>query len=376
MGVTVRQKVKGKGEPWWVFIAHNNKRTSRMIGDKKAAEEVASKIRAKLELGEFDFEQEKKEEPKVSTFKEYADSWITTIAPATCKESTVSSYDDLLRLHILPVFETLRLNEINRGKLKDFFASKILEGYAKSSVIHMKNVISGIMTKAVDDEVIPTNLSLGIKIAQMKRNGDEENKNSDGDDKADPLSAEETSLLLDIVKADSSKPYPLASHYPLFLLLVRTGLRIGEALALKWGDIDFNGRFIHIQRGLSRMKIQTPKNGKTRRVDMSPHLVETLRTHKVKCEKKGEGRTHSAEKVVPLTAYKIECEKKDLAPGLGDAPEYVFTNEKGGFIDLSNWRRRIFNKALDKAKLRRIRIHDLRHYAEFRIMPSTYSNPR
>ena len=35
MGVTVRQKVKGKGEPWWVFVAHNNKRTSRMVGEQE-----------------------------------------------------------------------------------------------------------------------------------------------------------------------------------------------------------------------------------------------------------------------------------------------------------------------------------------------------
>lgn len=343
MGVTVRQKVGGKGEPWWVFIAHNHKRTSRMIGDKKAAEEVASKIRAKLELGEFNFKPEKKEEPRVPTFKEYADSWLTTIASATCKESTVSSYDDLLRLHILPVFGSLRLSEINRGKLKDFFAGKILEGYAKSSVVHMKNAISGIFIKAVDDEVIPTNLSLGIKIVRKAKNGDEDNENGNGD-KADPLSAEETNLLLNTVKADSSKPYPLSNNYPLFLLLVRTGLRIGEAFALKWGDIDFNGRFIHVQRGLSRTKIQTPKNGKTRRVDMSPQLAETLST------------------------FKIECKEKGLSLGLGDAPEYVFTDKRGGFIDLSNWRCRIFNKALDKAKLRRIRIHDLRHtYATLRI---------
>jgi len=57
MGVTVRQKMKGKGNPWWVFVAHNNKRTSRMVGDKKAAEEVAGKIQARLQLGEFDFEE-------------------------------------------------------------------------------------------------------------------------------------------------------------------------------------------------------------------------------------------------------------------------------------------------------------------------------
>lgn len=344
MGVTVRQKTPGKGNPWWVFVAHNGKRTSRMIGAKGAAEDVAIKIQAKLALGEFDFEEGKKEEPAEPTFKAYADSWLKTTAPANCKESTVDSYDDLLRLHILPVFGSLKLTEINRGKLKDFFAGKILEGYAKSSVVHMKNVISGILTKAVDDDVISNNLSLGIRITKKNRNDDEDGESGNGDDIADPLTAEETNILLKAVVEDTTKPYTLSNHYPLFLLLVRTGLRIGEALALKWGDIDFNGRFSHVQRGLSRMKIQTPKNGKTRRVDMSPHLAETL------------------------AAYRIECKKKGLALGLGDALEYIFTNEKGTFIDLSNWRRRIFNKALDKAKLRRIRIHDLRHtYATLRI---------
>lgn len=69
-----------------------------------------------------------------------------------------------------------------------------------------------------------------------------------------------------------------------------------------------------------------------------------------------------------LTVYKTKCKEKGLALGLGDLPEYVFTNEKGGFIDLSNWRRRIFNKVLEKAKLRKIRIHDARHtYATLRI---------
>jgi hypothetical protein len=59
MGVRVRQKVKGKGNPWWVFISHNGKRTSRKVGDKKSAEAVASTIRAKLQLGEFGFDDPK-----------------------------------------------------------------------------------------------------------------------------------------------------------------------------------------------------------------------------------------------------------------------------------------------------------------------------
>jgi integrase len=336
MGVVVRQKIPGKGKPWWVFVAHNGKRTSRRVGAKSAAELAAANIEAKLTLGTFDWEEGKKEEPKEPTFKEYADTWITTNAPANCKESTVDSYDDILRLHVLPVFGDLKLTEINRGKLKDFFAGKILDGYAKSTVVHMKAAISNILNNAVDKEVVPTNLALGIKISKKTR--DEDGENGNGDRNVYPLTAEETSLFLITLCEHFPKDHPLC------LLLLRTGMRIGEALALKWGDIDFNGRFIHVQRGLSRMKIQTPKNGKTRRVDMSQQLAEAL------------------------TAYKTECKKKGLALGLGDAPEYVFTNENGGFIISSNWRKRVFWKALEKAKLRRVRIHDLRHtYATLRI---------
>ena len=42
MGVTVRQKTNGKGNPWWIFVAHQGQRTSKQVGDKQAAETVAS----------------------------------------------------------------------------------------------------------------------------------------------------------------------------------------------------------------------------------------------------------------------------------------------------------------------------------------------
>ena len=120
MGVRVRQKAKGKGNPWWVFIAHNGKRTSRKVGDKKAAETVASTIRAKLQLGEFNIVDEK----PALTFKEYADSWIKTTVPATCKESTLRDYQDILRLHALPVFGSFKATDITRGEVKSFLHGK------------------------------------------------------------------------------------------------------------------------------------------------------------------------------------------------------------------------------------------------------------
>ena len=69
MGVRVRQKIKGKGNPWWVFISHNGKRASRKVGDKRAADKVASMIRAKLQLGEFEIEEHKRVTPSRNTHR-------------------------------------------------------------------------------------------------------------------------------------------------------------------------------------------------------------------------------------------------------------------------------------------------------------------
>jgi len=54
------------------------------------------------------------------------------------------------------------------------------------------------------------------------------------------------------------------------------GGALEETLALEWGDIDFEGRFIDVQRGLSRGRVETPKSGKGRRVDMSNQLAGVL----------------------------------------------------------------------------------------------------
>ena len=325
MGVTVRQKTKGKGQSWWVFVAHQGRRISKLVGDKQAAEVVASKIRAKLQLGEFNFEEEK----PVKTFKEYAKSWLSVTVPATCKESTEREYKDILKNHIEAVFSDQKINRITRGDIKTFLLEKLNKGYARSTVVHMRNCLSGVFNLALDDEVIQANPSQGLgKFLKSK----------DRKEDINPLTSEELKKLLDAVQDH----FP--EHYTLFLLLARTGMRIGEAIALQWGDIDFNGRFVEIKRSNVREIITTPKSGKSRRVDMSMQLMKSLKSHKTESKKKG------------------------LELGIGGLPEYIFTNQTGTMLYKDNWRRRVFAKALEKAELRKVRIHDLRHsYASLRI---------
>lgn len=148
-----------------------------------------------------------------------------------------------------------------------------------------------------------------------------------------PLTEKETPLFLHIVKRD----YP--GWYQFFLTAIRTGLRKGELICLKWEDLDFVNRFILVRRTLRRGGTvkDTTKTGKTRRFDMSIELTEVLR------------------------AFKFEKELN------GSQMEWVFSNSAGNRIDQSKISK-ILKVCLTEAGLRVIRVHDLRHtYASLLI---------
>jgi integrase len=145
------------------------------------------------------------------------------------------------------------------------------------------------------------------------------------------LTRDEARTFLEVV----GEHYP--HYYPFFLCALRTGMRLGELLALEWGDIDFRGGFIEVRRAHVKGQITTPKNGKTRRVDMSPQLAETLKD------------------LLP------ESKREAWARGWGEVLGLVFVNGGGKVVDHANLRTRVFWPALATAGLRRIRLHDLRH---------------
>ncbi len=347
MGVTVRQKKKGKGNPWWIFISHDGNRTSRQIGDKAAAEAVASKIRAKLQLGEFSFDEPKKK--SIPLFKDFAAGFMQTYSAMNHKASTQVSYQCALDQHLLGRFGDKPLDEITRKDVKDFIGEK-LKDLSKASVRNLKAYLSCILSEAVDDEIIQVNPVLRTgRLIKKKDDGEEEVT------ELNPLTWEEKTKLENTLK----EHYP--AYYPLFLTALRTGMRLGELVALQPGDLDFEGGFIWVRRNCSMGKITTPKSGKGRKVDMSNGLAAVLKEY--------------------LTQRKRDALKK----GWGEPPEWLFYQDgkhtyewigektvthiaPGTLLDINNLRKRIFYKALEKAGLRQIRIHDLRHtYATLRI---------
>jgi len=330
MGVKVREKPKNSGS-WWIFIDHQGRRKAKKIGKKRVAEELAKKIEAKLALGELDL-RNKAVEPS-PLFKEYAQYWSTYILAATCKTSTQHDYKGILYNHVIKAFGDTPVDAITRKAIRTFLIEKGQGGYAPSTVSHMKSCIAGILEVAIDDEVISVNPA--HRIGKYQHNSNQLNEVNDG---IKFLARSELSNLLSVFQAQ------FAAHYPLALLLARTGMRIGEAVALKWEDVDFDNRIITVRRTFSRGKLGTPKNGKNRKVDMSLQLTAVLKDL--------------------LHRKKVEA----LKNGSGKIPEWVNTNDNGNALDINNWRNRVFHKAVQKAKLPPIRVHDLRHtYASLLI---------
>jgi len=128
--------------------------------------------------------------------------------------------------------------------------------------------------------------------------------------------------------------------YPLFLTMFRSGLRLGEALALRWSDVDWHGRLFLISKSYRRQKFSGTKTGKTRRVDMSNQVVEALKNLREK------GNTLS--------------KREALASGWNDVDGIIFHNGKGQPRG-QNSVRYIYKQVLRKAGLRKIRSHDSRH---------------
>lgn len=322
MAVTIREKVQGSGE-WWIFINHNGARKSKKIGrDKRLAGEVAKKVEAKLTLGDLGLKNQAEKEPAMPIFKDCSEKWLQGYIKGMRRLSTFERYQELLENHILPVFKNKPLDKITRGDIRDFLVAKIGQDYSRSTICVFRDVMSGVFNYAIDEEVIKFNPVSGItKRLELNRNSKP---------KIEPLSKGELSLFLEICKAH------YLEYYPFFLMVARTGLRLGELLAVRWGDIDFNSRFIWVRQSYRRGQFTPPKNGKDRKVDMSDQLTATLKGL--------------------LTQRKREAFQK----GLGEVHELVFHRGSGAPIE-QNYIRRVFKRILRKAELREIRLHDLRH---------------
>ncbi len=329
MGVKVRKRRR----KWYVVIDYHGHRKSKCVGTREAAEKVKREIEARLVLGDLSVLSEP---GAAETFKEYAERWLQSYAKVRCKPSTFESYEQVLRVHLLPKFGSTALKDVTRNAVKSYLSEIAASGkYAYGTLKNILATLRAVLSQAVDDDVISSNPA--VRLGKFFLPGARRRK-------PDFLTQTEAATLLDAAMAQRPQ------RYPFFLAALRTGMRMGELLALEWGDIQFGeneddaNRFILVRRNFVRGQFVSPKSRKQRRVDLTKELrrvLLNLRDEKL------------------LTAYK---EGQEGVSGL------VFPSDAGGPIDGVNLYHRDFLPCLRAAHLRHVTFHALRHtYASLLI---------
>lgn len=315
MAVKVRQH-KGK---WWVFIDHHNKRKAKCIGDnKRTAQQVAEKIQAKIALGQFEI----KEEQACRPFDVYFQQWLDTYVTANCKDKTYAGYKQAFRLYLLPAFGQKDIVDITREDVTSLVYT-LLADKARGTAKLIVAPLRGMFNAAIALGHVAANPAQRLFRRTRKEHAEQQ-------DKITFLQRDEVALLLQTCQSH------YAVYYPIVMTLARTGLRIGECLALRWEDIDFASQFIEVRRTLSGNRLSSPKSGRSRRVDMSRQLTEMLKT------------------------LLLERKKETLRNGWGELPPWVFANSSNKPLDDSFFRR-IWRKILAQTGLHYVNVHTLRH---------------
>jgi integrase len=169
------------------------------------------------------------------TFTELVDRWKAAVVP-TLKDSTAANYQYNLERYLLPSFGSRELNSLARFDVETFLAEKAKK-YSRNTLRGMRASLSGILTWAVANEWVPKNVCHGVKLPK-----------AGGKTKRIIVTAEQVAWLL------ARLPEPIAT---LVLFLAVTGVRVGEAVGIKWSD--FDGDVLHVQRRIYERMEGAPK---------------------------------------------------------------------------------------------------------------------
>lgn len=212
--------------------------------------------------------QEEMERQKLKTLKQYGEGVFMPAKENTFSENSRASYQMYLDRHIYPVLGDYLLSDITPAML-----SKLLldfqKTHAHSSTVKLYNILNGLFKMAFLDDTIKINPML--KVSRPKPRKDE----APQEESEKAYTAEELSYIL---KCVSQEPLKWQCYV---CLLADTGLRRGEAGALEWSDIDWAKGTVAIRRNIQYTSSRgvyttTPKNGKSRVVDVGPDVLELL----------------------------------------------------------------------------------------------------
>ena len=182
--------------------------------------------------------------------------WEPVVLP-TLKYATQRHYKYMCGAHLIPAFGEQRLPDISREAIQAFLAAKLRDGLAWETVHHIKCALSKVLGTAEDWNYISDNPVRKTRLPRRDCNAER--------------------LLVTpqhIQKLIPALPEPAKS---IALLLVLTGLRIGELLALRWKNVNLDDKVLQVTETVYDGRFDKPKTKRSiRAIPLCREAVSTL----------------------------------------------------------------------------------------------------
>ena len=289
-----------------------------------------------------------------STLQQWMEHWLEAILPSTVRWKTLSTYRSQVRLHVIPHLGSARLSELRPETLEELYR-RLLDAGSSAHVVHaVHRVLRSALNEAVRRQRLAVNPAL---IARPPRVAVVE---------VQPLTTDECRAVL---RAAVSGPD--AARWSVALAL---GLRQGEALGLKWSDVDWDAGTLTVRRAVQR---RTWEHGCTARGAAASPACGRRRGAECPARRGGglglvETKTRSSRRtlVLPealvgqLRSHRLAQTEERLrcGPHWQTGLDLIFPAELGLPMDPSR-DRRAWKKLLAAAGVRDVRLHDARHTA-------------
>ena len=253
------------------------------------------------------------------TLEEFLVDWLENILVHTLKPKSYAIKEYIIKQQIAPRIGMLQVNSLVASDVQQMINDMVKEDLSYSTIKKAYDTLNQRFKLAINQEQVNKNPTLGVVLPKQKNK-----KNSE----IQYFSKEQCKELIEesrrIYDYNNKNVYRLGELVP---FLIFTGLRIGEAIALEWKDIDYKHKTITVNKNVVEVK--------------------SKETGKYILEKQDSTKTDSSTRIIPISNNAMEC-IKNLKEINGDK-RFIFASQTGQYISPSNFNRmfRGIQKALN-----------------------------
>ncbi len=292
----------------------------------KTESEVKKKIREYNQFGS-------KIEINKTTLQEYLNNWLRTYKLGTIKSSSYDAIERTAKNQIIPYIGMIQLQEITATDIQSLLVELKGKGYSYSIVKKTHDCLNAMFQHATIANDVIKNPMLLVKMLTKSEFEKKEIRY---------FSEEECALIVEECSRQYSTGKPIYQYADAYILILNTGIRLGEAIGLKKTDWDKNEGTLHIQRNIQSV---SKRDNSGNRVQGKQLVANTT-------------KTYSGDRIIPLNKAATEaierlCEQHPNS-------DCIVCSSKGEMIPPERLER-TFYRILRNVGISQAGLHSLRH---------------